>query len=193
MVNMARRKGTAAESIVTQMMRDAWWPDARRHGLNGSKDIGDINTGNPKLVVEVKADKALDYPRFLRETEAERINAGAEVGVCVIKPPGLGERKKDWWWLLMSDATWDQLHGEPSRQDGGYRGPTILWLQGDKALGRAFQPDKWLLAASDTIAAMDMQARPGALKFSRAVGGMRFLYLPTGLEVLAACGYGDTK
>jgi len=190
MVNMARRKGTAAETLITDLMRDTWWPNARRHGLNGSKDIGDINTGNPKLVVEVKADKALDYPRFLRETEAERINAQADIGVCVIKPPGLGERKKHLWWMLMSDKTWRHLHDVPERGEGYYKGPAVLWFEGNKLVPRAFQPGLWLHEAYAVVEQMGIEARPGAHKISSAAGSMRFLYLPTGLEILAACGYG---
>lgn len=170
------------------MMRDTWWPDARRHGLNGSKDIGDINCGNPKLVVEVKANKNLDYPQYLRETEIERVNAGAEVGVCVIKPPGVGERKKHLWWMLMSDATWKLLHDMPVRGAKYYRGPTVLWSM--EGVDRAFNPGKWLQAAADQIPSNMVGAEPGAFKVSRAAGGMRFVYLPTGLEILAACGYG---
>lgn len=190
MSNPSKRKGTEAETAVTLAMRSTHWPSAERRTLSGSQDKGDINTGNSRLVIEVKADKALEYPRYLRETEIERVNAGADLGVCVIKPPGLGQRRVGYWWMLMSDATWHQLHDVPSKGDNYYRGPTILWFTGSKDVGRAFRPGRWLEEAGHFIRDQAMSAHPGAHKISRAAGGMRFVYLSTGLQLLADCGYG---
>jgi hypothetical protein len=169
-------------------MRRTWWPDARRLSLNGGKDIGDINA-HPRLVVEVKADKSLAYPEFLRETAAEVDNAGADIGVCVIKPPGYGVKRVAEWWMLFSDAT---FHTIVSRE--GYCGPSFGWMvvAGSRT---PFDPGLWLKRAQQHSNSFDPgeDIPPGVYKDSRTAGGMRFVYLADGLELLANNGYGMGK
>lgn len=186
MVNRSKSKGTAAETAVCDFMRRTWWPDARRLSLNGGKDIGDINA-HPRLVVEVKADKSLAYPEFLRETAAEVDNAGADIGVCVIKPPGYGVKRVAEWWMLFSDLTFGII---VSRED--YRGPSFEWMlvTGSRP---PFNPGVWLKRAQQHSINLYDEGEdipPGVYKDSRAAGGMRFVYLADGLELLANNGYG---
>ena len=95
-MSAARRKGTNAESAVVDHLRSAGWPHAERRALNGSKDRGDI-AGMPGVVLEVKSGARLELPAWLRETETERVNDGADYGLLVIKPKGVGTaRTADW-------------------------------------------------------------------------------------------------
>lgn len=85
-------KGTAAETMVVEYLRRTHWPHAERRALSGGKDKGDV-TGTPGLAWEVKAAKTQSVPAWLRETEAERVNAGADYATLVIKPQGVGKER----------------------------------------------------------------------------------------------------
>lgn len=90
MVNKPKIKGTAAEGLAVRVLR--WlFPYAERRVLSGAKDKGDVS-GTP-FVWEVKAVRGIDLPAWMRETEAERVNAGAPYGFLVIKLNGFGEAK----------------------------------------------------------------------------------------------------
>lgn len=90
MVNKPKIKGTAAEGLVVRVLR--WlFPYAERRALQGAKDKGDVS-GTP-FVWEVKSVVRLNLPQWLRETEAERANAGAKYGFLVVKLNGYGEAK----------------------------------------------------------------------------------------------------
>lgn len=95
-----RRKGTAAESALVGFLRTVGWPHAERRALAGAKDKGDV-TGCIGLVFEQKAANRIDIPAWLRETEAERINAAADYGVLVIKPRGVGDTRVGQWAAVM--------------------------------------------------------------------------------------------
>jgi hypothetical protein len=99
-MSASRAKGTAAETAVASYLRFQGWPYAERRALCGSVDRGDI-TGTPNLVWEVKAGTTLCIPGWLRETEIERVNAGAEYGILVLKPKGVGIGNVDRWWTLL--------------------------------------------------------------------------------------------
>jgi len=86
-MSASKAKGTAAETAVTRWFQAHGWPHAERRALTGAYDMGDINL-EPAIVVEVKNQKAIALAEFLAETERERINANAEIGVCVIKKRG---------------------------------------------------------------------------------------------------------
>ena len=95
-----RAKGTAAESAVVRFLQTVGWPHAERRALSGSKDRGDI-AGVPAVCIEIKNAARLNIPAWLRETEAERINAGADYGVLIVKPIGIGETRVGQWAAVM--------------------------------------------------------------------------------------------
>ena len=103
---MSRSKdiGTRAETAVVRYLQAYGWPNAERRALRGREDAGDI-TGTPGVAWEVKVRKRpisdADITAWLVETEAERIAAGAEVGVLVVGRPGVGEGHADRWWAYM--------------------------------------------------------------------------------------------
>lgn len=109
-MSTSRRKGTTAETIVVNYLRDHGWPYAERRALMGSKDKGDV-TGVPGLAVEVKSAVRICIPEWMRETETERVNANADYGLLVVKPKGVGEtRIADWPVLLPLSAVVELLH-----------------------------------------------------------------------------------
>ena len=116
-MSKARQKGTAAESAVVRFLRAHGWPFAERRALTGALDQGDV-TGTPGICWEVKNHRSYKFPEWMRETVEETENAGAEVGVLVVKPNGVGiTAVGDWWCVLSLSALTDLL------RDAGYGDP----------------------------------------------------------------------
>lgn len=85
MSNPSKAKGTSAEVAVRDYLRSIGYPNAERLALGGSLDRGDITGVDPKVVIEVKSHKDLLLGPWMKEVEAERANADAEVGVVWAK------------------------------------------------------------------------------------------------------------
>lgn len=191
MVNKPKQIGTKAETAVKKYAQSHGFPDAKRQPLSGSNDIGDIELC-PKVIVEVKADKSLDYPRFMRETEAERVNAGAAVGVAVIKPPSVAEGRMGLWWMMMASGTYDALEFL-----AGTRNFMASFLDASETLSpigqrRKFKPGETLSQQAGYLAQMPgTKLKPGARRVSRTGWDLRFVYLPDGLELLRWAGFGE--
>ena len=83
-MSASRRKGTAWESAVVEFLRDHGFPHAERRALSGSLDKGDL-TGLPGLMVECKAEKSIDLAEYMDEVKVQTSNAGAQLGVAVVK------------------------------------------------------------------------------------------------------------
>ncbi len=106
-----KRKGTSAESAVVAFLRQTWWPHAERRALAGAKDLGDV-TGTPGICWEVKAGTRLCIPEWLHQTETERANSGADLGVLVVKPKGVGVLNVNRWWAIQPlDQATALMHG----------------------------------------------------------------------------------
>ena len=95
-MSKAKAKGTAAETMLVRWLQANGFPQAERRALAGNLDKGDI-AGIPRCAVEVKSGARLALPEWLRETETERINAGARHGILVVKLRGMGEAKVGDW------------------------------------------------------------------------------------------------
>lgn len=199
MVNKPKIIGTKAEVATLGYAVDHGFPEATRKPPAGAKDVGDLwlTPGpKPKVMAEVKADKSLDYPQFLRETEKERVNASAAVGICVIKPPGVAERRMHLWWVLMHGGTYDAL-----AQLAGTMNFMVSFMNADEAplvstpfgrRSRRFQPGNLLSERAELLRGMPgTTLKPGAKRISKAVGDMRFLYLPDAMELLRWAGFGE--
>jgi hypothetical protein len=103
-VNRSKQKGTAAESKVRDWLRSLHWPHAKRLGLAGSRDPGDIALGDGiPVTIEVKDVAAFDLAGWLKEAQTERDNNGHEVGVVIFKRRGFGKPAD--WYSLMDGAT----------------------------------------------------------------------------------------
>ena len=105
-MNRPKAIGTAAETAVVRALRRLGFPHAERRALTGTLDQGDI-TGCPGIVWEVKGGTAAktasdgQVAEWLAETERERVNAQAEVGVLVLQRAGVGAANANRWWVVM--------------------------------------------------------------------------------------------
>jgi hypothetical protein len=99
-VSKAKQKGTLAETAVADYLQQTF-PAVERRALSGVNDKGDI-AGVPFTVVEIKNQRSYKIHEWMKETEAERINAGEELGVLVIKPNGVGVANVNKWWAVVS-------------------------------------------------------------------------------------------
>ena len=92
MVNRPKAIGTTAERLVLRHARDHGFPLAERLVLAGQHDRGDIALiPGPRVIVEVKGGEAARSAghkvvgHWLAETEHERVNAKADVGLLVVQ------------------------------------------------------------------------------------------------------------
>ena len=103
MANRAKQKGTACESALVDYLRGRGHPAAERRALAGGADKGDILIPTlPWLAIEVKNHRSPRYQQWLREADAAAGNAGAEVGIVVHKPMGVGLARPDDWHVVMT-------------------------------------------------------------------------------------------
>lgn len=116
--------GTAGETAVVKYLRKHGFGNAERRALTGSLDQGDI-TGCPGIVWEVKAGKAAEtasdgqIAKWLEETETERQNAKADVGILVVKRKGIGpDNAGKWWAIVYADA--EVVTRDPGRRRLGH-------------------------------------------------------------------------
>jgi hydrogenase maturation factor len=106
-MSKAKQKGTLAETAVADFLKQTFTAVERRT-LSGKNDRGDI-AGVPGCVVEVKNQRSYKIHEWMKETEIERLNASAELGVLVIKPNGVGVSKVGEWWAVVSLETITKL------------------------------------------------------------------------------------
>jgi len=84
MANPSKRKGTAWESQVVAYLQDHGQPYAERRALCGTSDKGDVS-GIPGVMLECKAEKTVTLGAYADEVKVETANAGASIGVAVVK------------------------------------------------------------------------------------------------------------
>jgi hypothetical protein len=105
-MNRPKAIGTAAETAVARYLAAHGFPSAERRALRGIEDAGDI-TGCPGICVEVKGGEAaknasdLLVTDWLEETEKERLNARADIGVLVLQRRGVGPTNAGRWWAIL--------------------------------------------------------------------------------------------
>jgi hypothetical protein len=130
-VRVSRRPkdiGTDAERAVVRYLNIAGFPHAERRALRGGSDAGDI-TGTVGVVWEVKGGKAAktasdaQIARWLEETETEKLNGRATVGVLVVQRPAIGPARAGHWWAIMTGWQYEALCS--NREGHG-------WLFGDQ-------------------------------------------------------------
>lgn len=126
MVNRSKAKGTTTESLVVAYLRENGWPWAERRALSGNLDKGDV-AGMPGLAIEVKyGNGTLKIGPWLTETGIERLNAGADHGILVVKPFGMGERNVGKFYAIMVAHDFDQLLAKVELQPE----PSVFVVQG---------------------------------------------------------------
>ena len=97
MTNRSGRLGASAETAVVAYLVANGFPEAERRVTNGPKDRGDIG-GIAHFVGEVKNEKVINLPQYLRELAVEMENADADFGACIVKRRGANV--KDWYFVL---------------------------------------------------------------------------------------------
>lgn len=114
-MNRSGRIGTAGETGVCRFLAANGFPLAERRRLKGSSDAGDLVTV-PGLAIEVKSGKAAKdaslavIDAWMAETEAERVNAGADIGILVVQRRGYAPERAGHWraivpaWAVISLA-----------------------------------------------------------------------------------------
>ena len=94
-MNRSKAKGTTHETNAVKWLRENGFPEARRETLHGSKDVGDIGgvswRGIP-IVIEVKNCREKRHAQWLKEAEAEMVNAGAPIAFVITHTKGVGEK-----------------------------------------------------------------------------------------------------
>jgi hypothetical protein len=113
-VNKPKAIGTKAETAVARYLAANGFPYAEKRRPEGRRDRGDI-TGCPGVCIEVKGGDAaknasdLLVADWLTETETERLNARADVGVLVLQRRGVGPANAGRWWAILPAAVWGDL------------------------------------------------------------------------------------
>ena len=106
-MSKSKQKGTLAETAVADYLKQTF-PAVERRALSGVNDKGDISNV-PGCVIEVKNQRSYKIHEWMKETETERVNAAANIGVLVIKPNGVGVSNVDKWWAVVSLETITRL------------------------------------------------------------------------------------
>jgi hypothetical protein len=186
-----------AESAVVDFLRTQGWRYAERRSLNGALDKGDI-TGIPGLCMEVKyANSGLKLGPWLTETGIERINSGADYGILIVKPAGLGVKNIESWYTVMVATEFNGLkllaHMESLAQfqahgivplsivDGPVTKYTAATLRHSLGVGTAN------LLTAEILA---LTLRPPGTK-DRPEAWYRVMKLEHMVRLLHAAGYGD--
>ena len=111
--------GTAVETAIRKYVAANGFPDARRIALAGQDDQGDVALNN-HVIIEAKGGKAAEKAspgqivKWLEDTERERVNAGAHVGILVCKRAGVGHARAGEWSAYLSVTTLMFLLATPS-------------------------------------------------------------------------------
>lgn len=102
MTNKPKAIGTRGETGVVRVARDRGFPEARRLALAGADDQGDAILC-PGIIAEVKTGKAAKTASLAQidlwwlETEIERQNAGATIGLLVVQRAGYSPERAAYW------------------------------------------------------------------------------------------------
>lgn len=99
------RKGKDRERRVARYLREHGWPFAERRQRTGfatadrtRADQGDL-MGTPGIVWQVKDTAQHNIPAWLEQTEDQRLAAGAQFGVLVVRRNGKADPGQWWAWL----------------------------------------------------------------------------------------------
>lgn len=115
MANKSGAIGTKSETASVRAIKARGFPDAERKRPTGRYDCGDL-TGTPGICWQVKGGKAAakasdnQILEWLAATEEQRVNAGADIGVLVVKRAGISDANAHMWWSIVPQWTLAYLH-----------------------------------------------------------------------------------
>ena len=133
MTNKSGNIGTATATGIIKYLKANGWPHAELRNLAGALDKGDI-VGTPGICWESKGGKAAEkasdgqVEKWLAETEAERVNSGADIGVLVMKRAGIGMPRAGEFWAVMPMGTLLYITGDGGKGDVGCYQPVRMHL-----------------------------------------------------------------
>jgi hypothetical protein len=120
MANKSGAIGTRTAQAVCKTLRNHGFPYAERRDENGAYDRGDIagcGTDFGDVCWQVKGGHAAEdaslakVREWLAETEVQRTNAKADVGILVRKRKGVGDSRAHLWHAEITEATYRELLG----------------------------------------------------------------------------------
>ena len=106
MTSKSKAKGSAWERAIVEYLRAAGWPFAERRLAGAAKDRGDI-AGVVGVVIEAKNTASRNLAGWVDETETERLNDGAWLGVVWHKRTGKASAADGY--VTMTGAQFTQL------------------------------------------------------------------------------------
>ena len=115
---MSKSIGTPCETGVVNFLKAHGFPHAERRALTGTLDKGDI-AGCIGICIEVKGGRAAEdasdgqIEKWLAETERERVNANADIGILVVKRRGISRTRAGEWWAVVDLGVLADLIYEP--------------------------------------------------------------------------------
>lgn len=121
-MSRSKQTGTSFESALVKYARDNGFPGADRLPLSGALDRGDVGLA-PGVIAECKAGSAAEHAsdgqiaKWLEETERERVNANAAIGLLVTKRKGVGASRMTEQWCHLDGGVFADLIYQ--RSDGG--------------------------------------------------------------------------
>lgn len=126
-MNPAKSRGTRFESLVCSYLNGklgyshpADWRLIKRAAQTGAKDVGDAHAF--PVVLEMKDVKSPAVPTWLRQADAEAVNAGFPYGVVVHKVRGKGPALAR---VHISDETWTRVLDDLEYEPDGLPVPTF--------------------------------------------------------------------
>ena len=110
MSNPSKARGTRGETACVRWFRANGFPHTDRQPLRGNRDAGDLAL-TAGLVAEVKAvskggtgqPPAQLLGSWMAQAEAERVNAGAEYCLLIVKRAGTTDVGRWWCYLTVRD------------------------------------------------------------------------------------------
>lgn len=94
------------ETAVVRFLCANGWPGAERRAMRGQYDYGDV-IGTPGICWEVKAGKVAevaadcDVRTWQDQTDIEKKNSGAAVGILVLKRKAVSGANAGKWWAYI--------------------------------------------------------------------------------------------
>jgi hypothetical protein len=113
-VTRAADLGREAENLTAQYLIANGFPHMERRRLQGAKDKGDL-AGSPGLMWEVKYLGRKSRPRmagWMHEVDEQTVNANADYGILVVKPPGFGPKQSGKFWAIMRWESFGKLFND---------------------------------------------------------------------------------
>ena len=139
MSNPPRKKGTRAETALVTWARNHGFAGADRQPLRGTRDQGDATLA-PGIIIEVKAHRLpTGYPTrgqldtWMGQTRTEAVNAGADLGILVVKRPGTQDVGR--WFAHIWTTDWlDILDAPAAAWPVGITGSVVMLPLADLAV-----------------------------------------------------------